>query len=141
MRTLQQLRHGNLLMLLVLVITPYYLRSLADYTLEKFHASLRWICEHGYGVRWSRRDHIGLGMVEVLQSRISWQEARKMTGMDNDCHTALAAGLARLVLWHNLQPAAYGLALVASWNDVSPLQRMLGIVVALREVIYVLIEV
>ena len=30
------------------------------------------------------RRHIGLGMVEVLQSRIPWQEARAMAGMDKD---------------------------------------------------------
>ena len=58
-----------------------------------------------------------------------------MTGMDKD--TALVAGFARLLLWHHLQPIAYGLAFVASWNDVSPLQRMLGVVVALREAIYI----
>ena len=137
--TLQQLLHDNLWMLLVLVITPYYLRLLYDATLEKLHELLRWIRKHGYGVRWSRRGHIGLSMVEALQSRIPWGDARVMTGMNAHCHTALAAAFARLLLWHNLQPAAYGLAFVASWDEISVLQRFLGVVVALREAIYVLL--
>ena len=84
---LKTLQHqDNLLMLLVLVITPYYLRTLYDYTLERCHAVPQWSSEQGYGIRGgeNRRGHIGLGMTEVLQSRIPWQEARAMAGMDKD---------------------------------------------------------
>ena len=79
----------------------------------------------------------GIGIDEVLRTRYTWDEAAKLA--DLTPYAALAAGGARAVLWHLLQPIAYAMALMASWPQVSPLQRVLGIIVAVREIIYVLL--
>jgi hypothetical protein len=49
---------------------------------------------------------------------------------------ALLAALARLVLFHWLQPTVYLLGLAAFWSDLDPWQRAFASVVAAREVAY-----
>ena len=173
------LDEDNLLLLAGLVVAPYYLRLLHDYLLDRWSGCLseawKWVRRYGLGLRTTKRGVIGLSIVEVLQSRIPWEEvcvnprphshphhigtssrptsrhvprvsqaslpvlshaqARLMAGSEPGW--ALAAGLARLLLWHNLQPIVFCAVFEACWPELSSLQRTLGLLVALREVIYV----
>ena len=74
----------------------------------------------------------GLSLRESLE--LDWAGAKTRASLGR-CSGVLAAAL-RLLLWHWLQPLTYLTALLGYWSVLGPSQRVLGVAVAVKEVVY-----
>ena len=86
-----------------------------------------------------RRDDIGgpVTLAREYPGRSGWTQLYKDRGM-NRC-TAWSVSIVRLFFWHLIQPVVYGLVLYVYWFDIDEAQRILAVMVAMKEGIYVLI--
>lgn len=78
-------------------------------------------------------------MDSIYNGKMNWLRARLALGYTPVM--AICVAILRLVFWHWMQPAMYCLVLYIYSTEISSLQLIFGILVACREVIYVLLTI
>eukprot|EP01084_Bolivina_argentea_P079457 144129_1 len=120
-------------------LTPFILRSLGDFLISII---LRKCCDM---TKSEAKQHIiGMGKGELSINNLkggttSWENARHIAGL-NIC-AAFTLSFIRLVFWHWMQPLLYWFILYAYWNILDPTQQVLGVVVAVREALYLFLTI
>ena len=79
---------------------------------------------------------LGVHMSYVCRPNSTWAEAQ--SNLSLTVPAAVARSIGRLLFWHVLQPAAYLAALWTVWYQLDALQTLLGLIVGVRELIYLL---
>ena len=74
----------------------------------------------------------GLSLRESLQ--LDWDGAKAKASLGK--YSAVFAAAVRLLLWHWLQPLTYLTALLGYWSVLGTAQRVLGVLVAVKELVY-----
>ena len=72
----------------------------------------------------------------ITRSALKWPAACKKAGFEKFPIAAFVKAFIVFLLWHVSQPVLYFLALAVSWSQLSAVSRFLALLVALRELVY-----
>ena len=76
----------------------------------------------------------GGGQQPQRRAQSSWAEARGDRGLTE--RQAVSSSVTKLVLWHWIQPVPYLFVLHVFWHSLDQVQRIVGSIVAVREMLY-----
>lgn len=120
------------------VLSPYILRTLGDWTisivLEKF-STLNKTEQSELGAHLIGRGDPEVTIDAIWSGEVTWDQATKKLGIKSNEFAILIASV-RLLFWHWLQPFLYFYVLFICWESLMDIQRILGLVVCSRELLY-----